>query len=284
MRFVLINNQFLHNKNLEGLRKMMSYLKWDYKETTNQNEGDIIYCPEYPIEQIEGKKYIYGPHFSVFPNYLINGINKENSVYIMPSKWALNSWNSVFNRINMEVLTFPVNVERFNEKRKLIERIHDEESEIFIYYKRRNPEELLKIVNFIENKGIKYKIFDYERRYYEEEYINCLRNSKYGIIVDAHESQGFAIEEALSCNVPLLVWNVKTMDQEFRSNYPKFECTTVPYWDERCGELFTEYEELEETYNKFIEKLEMYKPREYIIENLSVGVCADKLINIINNL
>ena len=50
-------------------------------------------------------------------------------------------------------------------------------------------------------------------------FFNYLQNSKYGIWLDAHESQGFALQEALSCNVPLLVWNISSMNQEYNSTY-----------------------------------------------------------------
>ena len=40
----------------------------------------------------------------------------------------------------------------------------------------------------------------------------------------------------------------------------------------------------EVTYNKFIENINNYKPREFILENLSFDVCENKLINLINNM
>ena len=107
------------------------------------------------------------------------------------------------------------------------------------------------------------------------------KNSKYGIILDAHESQGFAIEEALSCDVPLLVWNVTSMNQEEGSNYLNIPATSIPYWDERCGEYFYNKDQFEKTYNKFINKLNTYKPREFVIENLSVKKCAEIFKNLL---
>ena len=77
-----------------------------------------------------------------------------------------------------------------------------------------------------------------------------IANSKYGIILDAHESQGFAIEEALSCNVPLLVWNVSSMSQEEGGNYQHIPATSIPYWDKRCGENF--YQPWFGTFNEII--------------------------------
>jgi len=108
-----------------------------------------------------------------------------------------------------------------------------------------------------------------------------LQNSKFGIWLGRHESQGFALEEALSCNVPLLVWNVTSMNQEYGLNYPDIKATTIPYWDERCGEYFYDFEELDNTFNLFISKLDTYKPREYVLENLSVEVCQEKFIDLL---
>jgi hypothetical protein len=75
---------------------------------------------------------------------------------------------------------------------------------------------------------IPYKIFNYLQRYNEAEYLTYLQSCKYGIWIDAHESQGFALEEALSCNVPLLVWNVSSLNREENSDYPDVPATPSP--------------------------------------------------------
>jgi len=110
-----------------------------------------------------------------------------------------------------------------------------------------------------------------------------LQQSKYGIILDAHESQGFAIEEALSCNVPLLVWSAQTMNQEYQSNYNVIPCTTIPYWDERCGEYFHKVSDLVDAFQLFQVKLEnnQYNPRQYILDNLSTSKCAERFMELI---
>jgi hypothetical protein len=74
------------------------------------------------------------------------------------------------------------------------------------------------------------------------------------------------------------------MSQEYNSNYPNHPATSIPYWDSRCGEFFYQKNELEEIYNKFISNLNNYKPREFILENLSVETCAKKFEKIIKNI
>jgi hypothetical protein len=280
--FLIINNS-LHHKNKIGLEMMLDFLKIKYKygSIDDIKDSKIIYSPSEPIDMNKyydkDKLFIFGPHFSVFPNNKISEINTKlkNIIYIQPSDWVLRLWEDFNLNINLRVLSFPVDTNKFNEDKLKIR------DKVFIYFKRRKPEELNRIINFLNNKKIDFKIFDYVKRYNENEYLKYLHESKYGIILDAHESQGFALEEAMSSNVPLLVWNIKDMSQEYGINYPKYKATTIPYWDERCGEYFYEENELDTIFNKFINNLEKYRPREFIMDNLSVSKCAERLNNII---
>lgn len=274
MRILIIGN--FHHKNEAGFIRILQCLCWEFKYGTVKDipNFDIIFSPNNPINtsQYQNKKFIFGPHFSVFPDGKLRQINNiyKNSVYIQPSKWVVNLWK---NKGSNDVLPithfpFPVATDKFKP-------LDSKGDKVFIYFKRRKPEELEFIKYELNKRNIRYAIFNYIKRYKEEDYLKYLQESKYGIILGAHESQGFAIEEALSCNVPLLVWSATTMNQEYRSSYEAIPCTSVPYWDERCGEIFYKQEEFENKYNEFISKLNTYKPREYVLENLSVEKCAE---------
>jgi hypothetical protein len=281
---ILILGSF-HHKNMIGLKLLLNNINYEGKfgNSNDINNFDIIYSPNNPIDTSKYplKKFIFGPHFSIFPDnslLSINNINK-NSIYIQPSKWVCQLWINfnVENIIPVKVFPFPVEVEKFSPIQ------NSQKNEVFIYFKRRKPEELEYVKQFLNNKNITYKIFDYVKKYNEEDYLKCLQNAKYGIIIDAHESQGFAIEEALSCNVPLLVWNTSFMSQEYGSNYPNIPCSSIAYWDDNCGEYFYNKEDFETTYNNFLNKLESYGPRTYIIENLSPQKCGERFIELINS-
>ena len=279
----------MHPKNKIGLILMLNYLNYNYKLCKGNeidkyiNDYDIVYnCWQpYNIAIYPNKKFIFGPAFSVFPNNKLLQIKNihKNSIYIQPSDWVRISWVNMNGEkyLPIKVMPFSVEIDKFQPLENI------ERDEVFIYFKRRRPEELQFIQQFLDKKNIHYKIFDYVKGYDEKNYLDCLQKAKYGIIVDAHESQGFAIEEALSCNVPLIVWNARFMSQEYGSKYGNISCSNIAYWDERCGEYFYNIKDFEETYDKFISKIETYKPREYIVENLSPKKCGERFIELINS-
>jgi hypothetical protein len=279
---ILIIDSF-HHKNMVGLKLLLHNINYEYKFGTIDeiNSFDIVYSPNNPINTsiYPSKKFIFGPHFSIFPNNKLLSINNinNNSIYIQPSVWVTELWKNYGAEkiIPIKDFPFPVEIEKFSPNQ------YSQKNEVFIYFKRRNPQELEYVKHFLNNKNITYKIFDYVQKYNEEDYLKCLQNAKYGIIIDAHESQGFAIEEALSCNIPLLVWNTSVMSQEYGSNYPNIPCSSIAYWDERCGLYFYKVEEFETSYNEFINKLETYSPRAYIMENLSPQKCGERFIELV---
>lgn len=284
MNLLIIDINF-HHKNKIGLNMILSYTNGNYKYGSIDDIGDydIIYSPSVPINTAlyPNKKFIFGPHFSVFPTINLLNINNihNNSIYIQPSEWACQIWKNMNaeNVLPLHSFPFPVEIEKFQPTTS-------NKTKVFIYFKSRKCEELNLIETFLKSKNIDYKIFDYRRKYSEKDYIKYLQETKYGIWLGRHESQGFALQEALSINVPLLVWDVESMNQEEGYNYPNIFGTVIPYFDKTCGEYFYKGHEFETKYNEFISKLDTYKPREYILENLSVEKCAEKLNKLIRNI
>ena len=244
---------------------------------------DCVYSPCIPINvnKYPNTKFLFGPHFSVFPEkHTMDVIRRNKVVYAQPSEWAAKIWkdSELCKNIKVVPLPFGVDIEKFKDTKPNSKREY-----VSIYFKRRHPNELRFVANFLRAKNINYRIFNYVENYNENEYLTYLQNSKFCFWLDAHESQGFALEEALACDVPLIVWNITSMKQEHGSSYTDIPATTIPYWDERCGEYFYNVHELETVFNLFMSKLETYKPREYIVENLSIQKCEEKFVNLINS-
>lgn len=285
---ILLNNTNTHHKNLNALRKYNIQLVEINDSNLNNfdlSQFDAVYSPGVPLDvtKYPNTKFIFGPQFSVFPNENINMINgiRKNVAYNLLSNWVVNYWKEypICNNLNFIKLPFGVDTIRFNEIMK-----PQDKNIIFIYYKSRNPTELQQLLEFFSKYNFNIKVFNYISRYSETEYLECLHNAMFGIWLGRHESQGFALEEALSCNVPLLVWNVTSMNQEYGYDYQDIPATSIPYWDERCGEVFYSITELPSKFYIFINNLQKYKPRDFILENLSINVCGNRFIEFINNM
>lgn len=283
---ILYLKTWIHHKNhiaLTNYKNIQFFIieNENYLDVIDLNQFDCVYSASTPINvsKYPNTKFLFGPHFSVFPEPIhMKLIEGNNSIYIQPSEWVKEYWKNIdiCDKIRIESLPFGVEVDKFTPFKKI-----DERNSIFIYYKLRKPEELQQIINFLSqiNFNLNIIIFDYSEKYSEEEYLNYLRDSKFGIWIGSTESQGFALEEALSCDVPLLVWNIPffALNQDIPS-------TTIPYWDNRCGEFFNSISDLNSTFDKFITNLKNYKPREYILENLSIEKCEKKFIDVINKI
>jgi len=283
---VLIYEGFLHHKNKQGLERLLKHKGIEFTYDVRDGAScSLVYSPADAIdtEKYPHKKFIFGPHFSVFPTEKLTAINnvRNNGIYIQPSEWAVKCWREMNaeSAIPLRSFCFPVDTDKFKPSTDRKNR-----KTVFVYSKSRHPQELKLVEHVLKSRGIGYRIFDYVKGYREEEYLRCLQDSKLGIVLGRHESQGFAIEEALSCDVPLLVWDVRSMNQEQGQNYPDVPATSIPYWDGRCGEWFYEGCKLNDKLTELLNKWNEYKPREYVLENLSVEKCADNFMKLVDEI
>jgi hypothetical protein len=284
MKLLLLDRDF-HHKNRAALYaykniQITPFYSPDDLARFNLSDYDAVYSPTYPIDvsKYPNTRFIFGPHFSVFPEQSLQWIKGPNSVYIQPSKWATDVWitNPLCKGMDIRPVPFGLDTQAFNEIKPLNER-----TEVFVYYKTRAHEDLYFIKRKLEEMGIAYKLFSYDERYDENAYRNCLHNAKYGIWVGRHESQGFALEEALSCNVPILVWDVLSMNQEIGPNYADIPATAIPYWDSRCGEIFYKQGHFDYAYRLFMSKLRRFKPREYVLSTLTMEKCEKEFLKLL---
>tara|TARA_A100001011_G_C14313139_1_gene846640 strand:+ start:6 stop:2879 length:2874 start_codon:yes stop_codon:yes gene_type:complete len=287
IKTLLILNHNFHHKNKKGLEMICEYLNYNiiYGNENDISKADVIYCPSRPFDasKYPNKRFVFGPQLSIFPdNKLQNIHNKNNAVYIQPSPWARDVWTNWKNMdaeklIPIKSFPFPVEVDLFKPDESQIK------DNVFVMFKNRKPEELRFVENFLSNKKISYKTFRYGS-YKQDDYIKHLKTCKYGIWIGRHESQGFALHESLSCNVPLLVWNVTNMRQQHGWNgCPDVYGITIPYWSKTCGEYFYKQDEFEKKYNIFLQNLNNYKPREFIKNRVSVKQCAENFDKIFLN-
>lgn len=140
------------------------------------------------------------------------------------------------------------------------------------------------IKDLLEKKGYVFEEIFYGN-YKQTDYRKLLHRSKAMLFISEHESQGFACCEALAMDVPILAWdNGFCLDpNRFKWNAPIIPATSVPFFDERCGDRFKNISEFEKKLVPFVEQInsKAFQPRDYILENLTLEKSAHRMLEIL---
>lgn len=152
-------------------------------------------------------------------------------------------------------------------------------------YERVSEELSAPIRALLRRRGLSFEELRYGY-YRPEEYRAALARCRAMIFLCEHESQGIAYQECLSSDVPVLAWDQgKCLDPErFTWGIPEIPATSVPYWDERCGIKFKDASDFPSKLEQFLEGLKqnLFKPRDYILENLTLEKCAGHYVDLLN--
>lgn len=138
------------------------------------------------------------------------------------------------------------------------------------------------ICSELNRQGCSYQFLRYGH-YTHSELKEKLANSKAVSFLCEHESQGQAYQQILATGTPILAWDRGGywQDPYYYPEKVKYQpVSSVPYWDERCGVKFTSAEQFSEKLVFFLNNLNEFRPRDYIMENLTLEICAQKYVDI----
>jgi glycosyltransferase involved in cell wall biosynthesis len=284
-----------HPKNWEAIQRMTARCNIEFEYTNSierlkRDDYEILYCicsyVDYNLVP-PSVKIIYGPQFWVVPEPPIVGTLKheliERCVFNSLSNWVMDFYLEMAGSFIMPITQFPfsVNLQKFSPQNKT--KILD----CIVYIKRRSKKIIDSILSILTEKKISYKVYKYGN-YNEKDYLCDLQQCKFMICLDAHESQGFALEEAMSCGVPLLVMDATSMydemDDGINPSYAHLKpknlyATSVPYISEKCGIKISTITEFESALHMMLENYTSFNPREYIEATLSDEVCMKRILD-----
>ena len=267
-----------HPKNMHGFLLLVAHASsigaWEF--TSNPNEADIVWSPSENKPYPNASCVLYGPHFSVLPDSKYFLIPKRSGVaYIHPCEWSKNVWDETgADNIPSAILPFPVDVDRFCPAISLLR------SGCMVYTKNRNPKDVALLVTYLHKAGHAPVLFSYDNKYNELEYLSALRTCAFVVWIGCHESQGFALQEALSVNVPILVWSTRRMSEEYNSpesyRIVQSSVSSAPYFSPKCGEIVYSFDDFVNVLPTFINRLGDFSPREYVLDKLSAAAVYKK--------
>ena len=265
------------HKVVDNLIKSLDQEKIDY--TINEEKYEHNFLVQYDAtahekhSKIEQDTTIIGPQVWMFDGYgqfLIENQNYYKKI-IAPSQWVKDKFINKFNLPENKISVWPVGIETFNNERDIT-------YDCLIYFKRREQKELDAVKQFLDSKNLTYKMVQYGG-YGEDGFKQLVNSAKFCFLINGTESQGIAVQEIMSMGVPIIAWDIKEwLDQGEAYRVP---ATSIPYWDERCGEVFFNIEDLEVTFSKFYATLDKYDPKAFIKDNLSFECSVKTLLEIL---
>ena len=265
------------HKVINNLIKSLDQEKIDY--AINEEKYEHNFLVQYDAtahekhSRIEQDTTIIGPQVWLFDGYgqfLIENQNYYKKI-IAPSQWVKDKIINKFSLPEDKVAVWPVGIETFNNKRDIT-------YDCLIYFKRREQKELDIVKQFLDSRNLTYKMVQYGE-YGEEAFKMVVNEAKFCFLINGTESQGIAVQEIMSMGVPIIAWDIKEwLDQGEAYRVP---ATSIPFWDERCGEKFFTVDKMGETFDNFYAKINDYNPKDYVKENLSFESSVKTLLDIL---
>lgn len=258
-------------KLLINLKKGLNICKINYSVNSILPIGKI-YCQDNHRMLFSNKisEIIIGPNICVLPNEHEIIMRQKFKKIITPCKWVCDTYTKYIDIRKIEILPIGIDYILFDDFSKL-----DKSNDCLVYFKNRSEKELVYIIDKLKKYSQSYVILRYGN-YDEAEFLNLLKISRYSIVLDNTESQGIAIEEMMSTNLPLFVCDQKKW-------YYKdiiHPATSIPYWSNICGEVIDDWKLFDSKFEYFIKNISQYNPREFILKELKLEDKAKHLYDL----
>lgn len=252
-------------KVIKNLKLGLEKLDVPYKENppTVDKDDKVIALQWHPlVNVVNPENLLIGPNVCTLPidNEFI--MSKKYKKVVVPSDWVKEKYKRWIPEDKIFVWPVGIDTDFFKDESQ-----NEKEFDCLIYYKRRSFDELKFVTKLLKEKKQTFNIIEYGQ-YSESSFINLLEKTKYVFLLDNCESQGIAIQEIMSSNIPMFVWDVSYWED--RGEEYKTKASSIPYWDERCGTFETNKDNIEFSFVDFLNKFGFFNPRSYILENLTL--------------
>jgi hypothetical protein len=112
-----------------------------------------------------------------------------------------------------------------------------------------------------------------------EAFRTLLDESAVGVFLSSFETQGIALAEAWSMDVPTLAWNpqgiARWREREFQSG------SSAPYLTDATGRLWTTLDEFAPLLRGVLADRPPFQPRQWVVEHMTDAICSAALFAII---
>jgi len=222
------------------------------------------------------KKLLAGPNLMMLPSQVTSIIDHRLiDIYLHPCKQIIKWWVLLDPKFSIKHEVWFAGVDPTYWKIPA----GCKKNRVLIYQKK-CPDELVKnTIKHLRQSGFSYQVIKYGH-YSASHYKSLLTKVKLMVFLSESESQGIALFEAWSCNVPTLVW-----DRGFGTwKKYKFTISSSPYLSKATGLSFQNAYDFEQRLKSMWQNLNMFRPRDWIISHGTDTITAKNLVTIIKKI
>ncbi len=237
--------------------------------------GDLSTLSKREIDTLSETNLTLGPNIDWFNAGNVNVISQLKQVKILvPHYWIISTIEKILPQ-NCRVLVWYSGIDMFfwqNKERdpRLLK--------VLIYIKNVNDLENRRCAeSYLQSRQIDYEVLEYGS-YSQSQFKKTLNRVTAAIWIGGTESQGLALLECWSMDVPTLV--LKNMSWRSPNNqiYP---ASSAPYMTETAGLLSKSDKFCKEDFEDFFSKLKHFSPRESVQESFNLANRATHLFELL---
>lgn len=222
------------------------------------------------------KKLLAGPSLIDLPTIYNKALTeKEIDLIIVPSQVTVDIYEKLNPAFIGKIAIWYVGVDtKYWEPKNT-----PKQKEMLVYWKNTSPKSFcLAVEALIKSKGYTVNRVRYGH-YNKSSFKKMLERSICSVFISVTETQGVALAEAWSMNVPTLVWEARQEHLFLRG----VTTSAAPYLSEQTGTTWKELGDLEILLNDIENKkldLSMFAPRTWVEGHMTDAISAKKLLEI----
>lgn len=268
---------------IRGLSKLKINYNYNPKSVKELARTTIVLCGVSTLRQaIELKKLGKIRKIIAGPNIIVRSTdadriigNKYIDMCIVPSEWVKTAYIEELPILKNKIHVWAAGVDTDYWKPSKSKKMN---KKVLIYLKNDEVNFLERIIEIIKNYGYRFEIIRYGK-YSHQEYKKILNLVDLSIFVTKSESQGIALLESWSMNVPTLVWNVTNATINGRKYTNVSSC---PYLSKDTGKIWKDVNDLRIQISSFGALSKKFKPRDWVIQNMSDQISSQKMIELVS--
>lgn len=136
------------------------------------------------------------------------------------------------------------------------------------------------VLQHLQSSGLSHTVLRYGEHHLGQ-FRDAVKAARGLIFICEHETQGLAYQEAMAAGVPILAWDEGCLVDPHQKKYAPagLQVSSVPYFDERCGVKF-KIGGFGKACEQFMARRDRYRPRDYVLEQLSQEAGAKRFVEL----